>query len=43
MSLPTLSFRPRFPVGGWLVWGGFAAVLAIAPVLWTSSFAQTML
>ena len=43
MSLPTLSFRPRFPVGAWLVWGGFAAVLAIAPVLWTSSFAQTML
>ena len=27
----------------WLVWGGFAAVLAIAPLLWTSSFAQTML
>ena len=43
MSLPTLSFRPRFPLGSWLVWGGFAAVLAIAPVLWTSSFAQTML
>ena len=43
MSLPTLSFRPRFPLGAWLVWGGFAAVLAIAPVLWTSSFAQTLL
>ena len=43
MSLPTMSFRPRLPVGAWLVWGGFAAVLAIAPLLWTSSFAQTML
>ena len=43
MSLPTLSFRPRFAVGAWLVWGGFAAVLAVAPLLWTSSFAQTML
>ena len=43
MSLPTVSFRPRLPVGAWLVWGGFAAVLAIAPLLWTSSFAQTML
>ena len=43
MSLPTLSYRPR-PLGGpLLVWGGFALVLAVAPLLWTSSFAQTML
>ncbi len=27
----------------WLVWGGFAAVLTVAPLLWTSSFAQTLL
>lgn len=33
----------RYNVGRWLVWGGFALVLAVAPLLWTSSFAQTML
>ena len=27
----------------WLVWLGFAVLLAIAPLLWRSSFAQTML
>ena len=27
----------------WLIWGGFALVMAVAPLLWTSSFAQTML
>ncbi len=43
MSLPTLSYRPN-PWGGMLaVWGGFALILAVAPLLWTSSFAQTML
>ena len=42
-SLPTLSFRPK-PIGGpLLLWGGFALVMAVAPLLWTSSFAQTML
>ena len=42
-ALPTLSFRPK-PLGGpWVVWSGFALVLAVAPLLWTSSFAQTML
>ena len=42
-ALPTLSFRPK-PLGGPLVvWGGFALLLAAAPLLWTSSFAQTML
>ena len=41
--LPTLSFRPK-PIGGpLLLWGGFALVMAVAPLLWTSSFAQTML
>ena len=38
MTTPTSSNKTA-----WLVWGGFAAVLAIAPLLWTSSFAQTML
>ncbi|MEK8052103.1 branched-chain amino acid ABC transporter permease [Ideonella sp. DXS22W] len=42
-GLPTLSYRPN-PLGGPLmVWGGFALVLAVAPLLWGSSFAQTML
>jgi branched-chain amino acid transport system permease protein len=42
-GLPTLSYRPN-PWGGPLVvWGGFALVLAVAPLLWSSSFAQTML
>lgn len=42
-GLPTLSYRPN-PLGGpLLVWGGFALVLAVAPLLWSSSFAQTML
>ena len=27
----------------WMVWLGFAVVLAVAPLLWRSSFAQTML
>ncbi|HVO05763.1 MAG TPA: branched-chain amino acid ABC transporter permease [Burkholderiaceae bacterium] len=27
----------------WFVWGGFAVVLIVAPLLWRSSFAQTML
>jgi len=26
-----------------VIWGGFAAVMAVAPLLWTSGFAQTML
>ncbi len=43
MSLPTLSYRPRVLGGPVLVWGGFALLMAAAPLLWTSSFAQTML
>jgi branched-chain amino acid transport system permease protein len=27
----------------WIVWAGFAAVLIVVPLLWRSSFAQTML
>ncbi len=30
-------------VGRWLTWGGFALVLIVAPLVWTTSFAQTML
>ncbi|MBP6899560.1 MAG: branched-chain amino acid ABC transporter permease [Burkholderiaceae bacterium] len=39
---PHYHFRP-YNVGRWLIWGGFALALAVAPLLWTSSFAQTML
>ena len=35
-------FQP-WNVGRWLVWGGFALLLVLAPLLWSSSFALTML
>jgi branched-chain amino acid transport system permease protein len=35
-------FRP-WNVGRWLIWGLFALVLAVAPLLWKSGFALTML
>jgi branched-chain amino acid transport system permease protein len=35
-------FKPH-NVGRWLVWGLFALALAVAPLWWTSSLAQTML
>ncbi len=35
-------FKP-WNVGRWIVWGLFAVVLAVAPLLWTSSLGQTML
>ncbi len=38
----SFHFKP-YNVGRWLVWGGFALVLGVAPLLWSSSFAQTML
>lgn len=39
---PHYHFRP-YNVGRWVVWGAFALVLIMAPLLWKSSFAQTML
>ncbi len=33
----------RFNTGRWLVWGGYALVLLVAPLLWTSSLSLTML
>jgi branched-chain amino acid transport system permease protein len=39
---PNYRFKP-WNVGRILIWGLFALVLAVAPLLWTSSFAQTML
>ena len=41
-SRPHYHFRP-FNVGRWILWGLFALVLLLAPRLWTSSFAHTML
>jgi branched-chain amino acid transport system permease protein len=35
-------FKP-YNVGRWIVWGLFALVLVLAPQVWTSSFAHTML
>ncbi len=39
---PAYHFKP-WNVGRWVVWGLFAVVLAVAPLLWTSSLGQTML
>ena len=33
----------KFNTGRWAIWGGFALALALAPLAWSSSFAQTML
>ena len=41
-SRPHYHFKP-YNVGRWVVWGLFALVLVLAPRLWTSSFAHTML
>ncbi len=42
VARPTFHFKP-WNVGRWIVWGLFAVVLLVAPMLWTSSLAQTML
>lgn len=42
-AVPTARPARRFNTGRWLVWGGYALVLALAPLVWTSSLAQTML
>ncbi len=40
----TLAIRFRSPQRGrWLVWGSFALLLLLAPRVWTTSFAHTML
>lgn len=41
-SRPTFHFKP-WNVGRWIVWGLFAVMLLVAPLLWTSSLGQTML
>ena len=35
-------FKPR-NVGRWAIWGGYALVMALAPLLWTSSLSLTIL
>jgi branched-chain amino acid transport system permease protein len=39
---PRYRFKP-WNVGRWLLWGLFAAVLLVAPLIWKSGFALTML
>ena len=41
-SRPNFHFKP-WNVGRILIWGLYALVLLVAPLLWTSSFSQTML
>jgi len=38
----TFHFRP-YNVGRWVVWGGYALVLLLAPVVFSSSLSQTLL
>jgi branched-chain amino acid transport system permease protein len=42
MSTDVFQFRP-YNVGRWVIWGGYALVLLVAPLLWTSSLSLTML
>ena len=42
MSATHFTFKP-YNVGRWLVWGLFAAVLLVAPLIFTSSLSTTML
>ena len=43
-SQPTDYYRFKpYNVGRWLVWGGYALLLAIGPLLFTSSLSMTML
>ncbi len=39
---PSIHFKP-WNVGRWIVWGVFALMLLVAPLIWTSSFGQSML
>ena len=41
-SRPRYRFRP-WNVGRWVIWGLFALLLIVAPMIWTSGFALTML
>jgi branched-chain amino acid transport system permease protein len=39
---PVYRFKP-YNVGRWVIWGGYALLMAVAPLLWTSSLSLTML
>ena len=39
---PHVHFRP-YNVGRWLIWGGYALILLVAPLLFKSSLSMTML
>ncbi|MGQ3053752.1 MAG: branched-chain amino acid ABC transporter permease [Roseateles sp.] len=41
-STKDFHFKP-YNVGRWIVWGFFALILLVAPRIWTSGLAQTML
>ena len=41
-SRPTYKFKP-YNVGRWVVWGLYALVMLVAPMIWTSSLSLTML
>jgi branched-chain amino acid transport system permease protein len=41
-SRPHVHFKP-YNVGRWIVWGLFALVLWVAPMLWKSGLGLTML
>jgi len=41
-SRPTYRFKP-YNVGRWVIWGLYALVMLIAPLIWTSSLSLTML
>jgi branched-chain amino acid transport system permease protein len=38
-----MAIARRFNTGRWIVWGGYAVLLALAPLVFTSSLAHTML
>jgi branched-chain amino acid transport system permease protein len=42
MAAQVYHFKP-YNIGRWLVWGLFALLLAVAPMLWTSGLGLTML
>ena len=42
MAATQFHFKPH-NVGRWMVWGLYALILIVAPLIWTSSFSQTML